>query len=299
MKTKYFSLFVVSGLFLFACQKEVSQDTTSPTSPTDNDSTVLSKYIQLDTLNGGIDTITVSTFEYDNLKRLTKVTFISYINNLPDLTNDYERLFYYYNGSDTLPYKTLDVFWDEIYLKDSIINFFTRNVNQVVIRDSSIDFFTGTNTIDTIAITSNYTIFADSIIEDQKYYNPPASIGNYAKIKHQITRTNNHITKQISSRYLVTSYEESFTSNFQFDDKFNPFRKMDINYPIALNADTEFYNLFQKNNLVKSTITSNVLRSFSEIRNYIYNNLNYPKTAVIYDPALPAEAIKAIFIYTK
>jgi hypothetical protein len=299
MKTKHFTLLLVTGLFLFACQKEVSQDTTSPTSPTDNDSTVLSKYIQLDTLNGRIDTITVSTFEYDNLKRLTKVITISYFNNLPDLTDDYDRLFYYYNGSDTLPYKTLDVFLDEINIRDSIINFFTRNANQVVIRDSSIDFFTGTNTIDTIAITSNYTIFADSVIENQHYHYQATLPGIQSKFKHQLVRTNNEVTKQTSSIYRVTAYEELFNSNFQFDDKFNPFRKLYINYPIALNADTEFYNLFEKNNLVNSTITSNLTQSFSQIRNYIYNNLKYPKTSVIYDPALPAETIKAIFIYTK
>jgi hypothetical protein len=297
MKTKYFTLLLVAGLFLFACQKEVSQDTTSPTSPTDNDSTVLSKYIELDTLNGRIDTINVSTFEYDNLKRVTKVTTINYFNNIPNLTYNPDKLVYYYNGVDTLPYKTLYVYFDK-NLRDSTINFFTRNASQVVVRDSSIDFFEERAVFDTTAITSNYTIYADSVIENQHYHNPPTLPGNQNKFKHQLIRTNNRITQQITSSFYTT-YEESFNATFQFDDKLNPFRKLDINYPIALNADTEFYNISEKNNLVKSTITSNVLQSFSEIRNYIYNNLNYPKTAVIYNPLQPGKAVKVIFIYTK
>jgi hypothetical protein len=299
MKTKYFYLLLVAGILLFACQKEVSQDTTSPTSSAGNDSTVLSKYIELDTLNGRIDTTGVSTFEYDNLKRITKVTTINYFNNIPDLTGNYDKLIYYYNGVDTFPYKTLYVYFDK-NLRDSTINFFTRNANQIVIRDSSIDFFEDRSFFDTIAITSRYTIYADSVIEDQNYYNPLASTGsNYTKFKHQLIRANNHITKQVSSDYRVTAYGELFNSNFQFDDKFNPFRKLDINYPIALNADTEFYNLFEKNNLLQSTITDQYNQIFSETRNYIYNNINYPKTAVIYDPLQPGKVRKAIFIYTK
>jgi hypothetical protein len=298
MKTKYFTLLLLASLFLFACQKEVSQDTTSPTSPKDNDSTVLSKFIELDTLSGRTDTISVSIFEYDNLKRLTKVNIISYFNNLPDLTDNYDKLFYYYNGSDTLPNKTLEVSRDKINMKDSIIRFYTRNANQVVVRDSLIDFYADANVFDTTAITSKYTIYTDSVVENYSYYNPAASLGNQEKFKHLLVRTNNHITQQICSQYLAPVYDELFNSNFQFDDKPNPFFKMNINYPIAMSADIDPYNLALKNNILKRTTKEQFQPLYTKIYNYTYNNLNYPKTVVQYNPANPT-TIKGVFIYTK
>jgi hypothetical protein len=299
MKTKYFYLLLVAGILLFACQKEVSQDTTSPSSPAGNDSTVLSKYIQLDTLNGRTDTISVLNFEYDNLKRITKVTSISYFNNLPDLTDSYDKSFYYYNGSDTLPSKILEVFSDKIKETDSVIWFFTRNANQVVIRDSFIDFHASPNFIDTTAITSKYTIYADSVIENYSNYNPATSSGNHEKFKHQLVRTNNNITQQISFQYLAPVYDELFTSNFQFDDKPNPFFKMDINYPIAMSADIDPKNLSLKNNILKRTTKEQFQPLLTIIYSYTYNNLNYPKTEVQYNPANPTSAIKGVYIYTK
>jgi hypothetical protein len=301
MKTKYFSLLLVSALFLFACQKEVSQDTTSPTSPTDNDSTVLSKLIVLDTLGSSVDTMNVTTFEYDNLNRLAKTITINYSNNAPDLTSDYFRTFYSYNGADTLANKiTYLNFERAINDTYSIIHFFTRNASQTVTRDSSIRFSLSPNGGDTSTTILNFTFYPDSIIEKLTSYTSNSNGNRFSRtFRHEQTKTNGNIVREIRSIFNGTNYFEVSRLNYTFDTKLNPFIIFSVNYPTALtNNVLEFYYP-QKNNPLETVYTSNSGLSETEKYIYTYNNLGYPKTVIIYNPANPATTVKGVFIYTK
>src|ERR1700704_2895514 len=106
MKTLYFFAALTIIFFFSACQKELSNELGGggpPISNGINDSTVLKTFIWLDTASGGPDTMNITTFEYDNLKRLSKEFTVNYFNNVPDLADISSTTYYYYNGADTVP----------------------------------------------------------------------------------------------------------------------------------------------------------------------------------------------------
>src|SRR5215467_2985599 len=93
-------------LLIVSCQKDSNSDPSSNNgnnnngsnnNPPGSDSTVLWKYIEIDTtLAPGSDTLDKTVFFYDNMKRLDH--YYSYDFSIPDTTT----VTYYYQGSDTL-----------------------------------------------------------------------------------------------------------------------------------------------------------------------------------------------------
>ncbi|MGC4100225.1 hypothetical protein [Ferruginibacter sp.] len=304
MKTNYLFTLLIAIIFLSACQKELSLENANPTPPpagTNNDSTILKEFVYLDTLSGITDTLAKTTFEYDNLHRLTTETTVEYMNGVPYYADDYERLFYYYNGSDTIANKVIDVFYDEVDIRDSIVTFFTTNSNQVVIRDSSIYFFNNftTGVTDTITSTSAYTIYADSIIENNRNYTYSLASEVINKFKHAITRSGSNIVKEIYYIDEPTGYREINRVTYQYDTHINPFNMGNINYPVMINNNPSGFLYDQKNNPLESVTTPVTGSASTEKYAYIYNSWAYPKTVVWSDPADPSASWKGIYIYTK
>src|SRR4030095_6514459 len=98
--------------------------------PPSSDSTVLWKYIEIDTtLAPGSDTLDKTVFFYDNMKRLDH--YYSYDFYVPDTT----IVTYSYQGSDTLPYKITSVYHETELDLDT--DYYAYN-NGIVAWDSSL-----------------------------------------------------------------------------------------------------------------------------------------------------------------
>ncbi len=96
---------LLAVLFLSGCQKELSIEngggTTTPT-PVPTDSIYLEKALLINDYGvSGIDS-TVLTFKYDNNRRVNTYLEKNYSSGALD---DSTLIFYYYNGTDTLPFK--------------------------------------------------------------------------------------------------------------------------------------------------------------------------------------------------
>jgi hypothetical protein len=91
-------------IFGQSCQKEISFDTVSIINPPNPviDSNYVSKIYDITVLAGVRDTIGITTYNYDNLKRVTAISNVSKdLYNYTQVSRDY-----YYNGTDTLPFKS-------------------------------------------------------------------------------------------------------------------------------------------------------------------------------------------------
>ncbi len=108
--------FFLAMLLASACNK--GTDTISPgpgpgsgpgPTPVVNDSTQLWKYVKLDTtVVAGLDTSELMLFDYDTQKRMVFFSHSTRASSSPSpaYTTIYQNYFYY-NGSDTTPYKTI------------------------------------------------------------------------------------------------------------------------------------------------------------------------------------------------
>ena len=111
MKQRFF-LTLLGLVFFASCQKELSTENglgSTPTS-TQNDSTLLSKYIEIDTsATAPFDTLSKGLYTYDNLKRLIKYDYVYYTNGVVTVPLDLHFYnYYFYIANDTLPYLEID-----------------------------------------------------------------------------------------------------------------------------------------------------------------------------------------------
>ena len=101
MKTLSIFIAAIFLIMLQSCQKEISIENGIPAAPNAIDSNYLSKILYSAVVNGvPTDTAVFWTYKYDNLKRVT--SFVDSTSN--PVPNSY---FYFYNGTDTLPFKTV------------------------------------------------------------------------------------------------------------------------------------------------------------------------------------------------
>ena len=106
----HFPLFILV-LLIVSCQKEIS----SPTliippviPPVTSDSILVSKIIGFDTTRAAPnDTIYILKNTYDNMKRLSNTVLTDYIPGV--MPSVFSNATYYYQGSDSLPYKSISV----------------------------------------------------------------------------------------------------------------------------------------------------------------------------------------------
>jgi hypothetical protein len=132
MKTKqiFIPLIAFSIFVLTACKKDtITEPDPAPPITLSTDSIYLYKIIDLDSTVTSTDTNYVTTYYYDNLKRVTKIT-----DGQNSLSNQFVTT-YNYNSNDTIPFKTTGIylnldttityhFYDNQLrkLKDSLIN---------------------------------------------------------------------------------------------------------------------------------------------------------------------------------
>lgn len=297
-----------------SCQKELSVENNPGTTPgtISNDSTILSMFIQLDTTGGIIDTLSKTVFEYDALKRLTAYKTFNYINNTPALAEPSERGYYFYNGTDTLAFKTILVAADSSgngdILVDSSCSFLTRNAAQQITRDSVhyLQYLrtTGASLGTLHTYTSNFNIYADSVIDNYRETDNAGGITSVitGKNKYAQTRLNGSLVSEIFYIWENTGYRQIRSEALSYDNKINPLKITSTNYPVILNNNFSANEYLYKNNFTQIIRTENTIVpsvTSTTVSMYTYNTLNLPKTVVSYDITNPLSAVKGIYIYTK
>jgi len=278
-----FILFAGILISIVGCRK-------SNNNSTNNSGPLLSELVDLDaTLSAPDDTSFVEKFSYDNSERVTESLQLEY--NLPGV-DTIEKDTYYYNGSDTLPYKTLhyENSPDSALLPfDVAYNYESGNINGTstiyyfylsgkLIEDSAIGYnYTQTNT---------YSYVGNSVIRNQSSTTNGTANSVYVDTFYQ-TSQNGNLINQIDTLYRAPSFD-NITEGFayQLDDHPNPLYNRSIT-PFAvleidgLNADPE-----QKNNFTSiNSYSASPNDSTSEIDSYVYtyNSNGYPKSALGYD----------------
>ncbi len=95
---KIFGTCIISLILFVACQKDSPK--LNPVTVL-SDSTQLLKYVELDTSSGVVDTLSVTSFSYDNAGRNTAITLAYYNSGMP--TNEQYHSLFTYSGNDSFP----------------------------------------------------------------------------------------------------------------------------------------------------------------------------------------------------
>jgi len=277
-------IFALTG-FLFSCQREVDNDlpSTNP-NPATNDSILLAKYVELDTtFSSGQDTTNIYTFTYDNLKRIKRIYQVENFLGSPQVTY-YITTDFFYTGSDTLPYKTIELDQEGISYTDT--SFYTYS-NGLVRSDSSVNYRVNNNELLLIS-TISFSATGNNIFAKSKevYFNP-AILSEDSSTLTIVRQNGNIITQQDPVNAISDDMQLSY------DNKINPFFKADIHYPIFWE---HLFNSFdaQKNNMTEE-ITSNSHVQYT----YTYRTDGYPLTVRKTDLVDPTRSRKGFFFYTR
>ena len=279
------TLFAVAVLLFSSCQKEISP-TDVPVvvpPPVTNDSNRLTKYVEIDSVAGNpSDTVTVVSIEYDAQKRVTAV--ISYNSTDPaDNLANYEKYFYHYNGSDTLPDRAILQLRIESGADINVradTSFYTYNSAGKLLKDSSnrnlTSSFGQTHSVTTRTFdyqSSFFTILKTDTDTDTVFGGPTID-------SVFLTLANGNISAIQFANYILPGYTPDYghNSTFTYDNNPNPFHK------IKALASTiqlfEFDNgplaLLQKNNVTSIAQTSLAGETVSENIQYSYNSSGYP-----------------------
>ncbi len=322
-------LIALVALYLSACQKDFTPGDIiaridSTATPAIGDSVYLDKYYFIESETIGVDTASKVYYQYDNLKRVITIIDTSNEPNVPfpiwfDKTN------YFYNGSDTLPYKEIayiDVVGGPSPRKDTINRFFTYDINGQLVLDSTIKSSKGISTIggNTIfAVTKyiyKYSYSANKIFNFGQVTNlqNPNGIGlQYTTIDTAtLDATGNVLSVNSMSINNTMNTPPSFVwTNFIYDNKPSPISNQNIKKLYTYNylgdkyynietGFTPFNNILKINQSYTLFVNGNTSLYF---RDYDYSNIytyypnGFPSFTFINYPAPPAYSSKQIFIY--
>lgn len=275
-----------------SCQKEIDWGLNTPTQ---NDSTTLSRIIILDTtLVSGQDTFFIVNFIYDGQKRKVGEDFTEIDNTISTRYTSYLR--YTYNNNDTLPYRVSEKY---NYSTDSIVSFLTYSGNFIV-KDSANRFVAG-------VVNDIYAKYFSSLGGNRfllRHINIDPILVSSTLVDSTIyTRTvnNSNLISGLDSSWYSFSPSVLNRVNstlFSYDNKSSPFTKLTIwylgyfdNYDDLIPTDGGWNNVL--------TARYDVLypTSFTESDNYsyTYNNAGYPVIA----RSAGTDGNKAFYFYTR
>jgi|GEM_PF-6983464 hypothetical protein len=167
MNNKHLSLLAISFLSVFlitSCKKTSSSPSSNNNTDTTNNNatningTLLTKSIQLDTLHvSGQDTLYKELYKYDSQKRLVSAQQYQYNGTNGSFTGEaYEN--FYYNGTDTKPYKSTSTPLSGAAL-DSTVEFYTFDNTGNVSKVKEINYPTSGNDSTIVSFVNSSTIF--------------------------------------------------------------------------------------------------------------------------------------------
>ena len=279
-------LFILSFCFLLnSCQKEISPEGGNIiiTPPAFGDSSYLSKiyYVYYDA--SGVDTAAVFTYTYDNLKRVIALTDST---SDPAAPNPYIASTYYYNGNDTLPFKTR-TYTSETSYYDTTITFHFYDVSGKKTKDSILKSFSTFPIINhySALIVSNYSYVPGKIYGFTSYSSTSSTLAGYkdtAVLDAKGNLTSNKKYKLDPSN--SPNYELYVVSNIAYNNNPSPFSKLsNFKSYIVFPFGETFYEEFVQNNnrthIDEITIFgAGSTHNYAEDYNtYYYNTNGYPK----------------------
>lgn len=289
---------ITSILLIFSnCQKEVSSSNRPTTPTTPDDSTLLVKYYEVDSVPGEQpDTSLIVKFTYDAARRLTQ-DYVVFSTDPADNVNLFELDQYFYNNTDTLPYKYIYYSIEGVNPDNTFIDtfFYTYNTAGNVIADSILTY-NGTNPL--YAWKNQYDYQTDYIIRTTTDTVIRVDTVNQ-------TFQNSNLTRQVNTKYDPYNGTKMYDFTYSYDNHPNPFC-------IPAYAKTRFiadfeddsYSTPQKNNPLSEaqSYTYSGVTSANIIQyTYAYKANGYPSVVyIVYSGTNGNETryVKGIFEYS-
>jgi hypothetical protein len=278
-------LSILSFVFIFiSCQKEVSIDNgqnPTPIPTTILDTNLISKIIGFDTTKAiPFDTTFILNYQYDNLNRVTKISFLDYNNSgaYDVLNNNKETQTNTFLGNDTLPNKTVSISTSQNNEFNRTI-FYTYSANAILAKDSII-FSQTQPTQSSLEIETN-KFLSTATTKKQFVYNYFNNTTDTISIN--ITSQNNNILNQQnnSQNWGINNF------TLTYDTMINPFKKLNTlntQYPSFIYGQNWIFtkgivNSYRMANNVTRILLTNVNGSGQNFQcDYVYKyNINrYP-----------------------
>ncbi len=300
-------------VLLASCQKDFTINSPVTTQVTTDDSTLLSMIVSIDTAAPAtLDTLEKFTYQYDNLKRLIKHEYVSYSNGVINPTDIFRNKYYYfYNGTDTLPFKQIDTLQENTSVNARTI--FHTYQNEKIIFDSLVY----TLPVNSIQVYK-YIYFANKVVDTFIQYpiSPVPTTSAYGGYRVNYRQTlNNNIITSIDSTFNYSTFATPFSYNFDnstketisYDNSKNPFYKFkNLNtYPYYNDKSTLLGNI-DGSQIINQSINDPknfqlilTFGSYTLTYNYEYKANGYPKVArIINNVVAPAIIYKQLFFYT-
>ena len=311
IKKNFITLTAIFIFSLTACQKDIIPETPPmPTATLSADSNYLSKSILIDISGSSIDSF-ITSYNYDNLKRVSNVVDITKSNTATNSEKD--SIIYFYNGSDTTPIKKYDYYeyFGNYSAKDTSMSFFNYNSLNQLIKDSTIEFKKTPSNYTILKRVSNYTYVLNKIYGvtvSTILYSTINSFQPYIQRDTATLDANKNIINSRQQTIVGTTSPtiENKIYTFTYDNKPSPYLNQNINYifPNIPEGSTDYIydQIGSKNNRLTSnevSITSGGTGSYfgDFTGKYIYKSNGYPSSIFIPDPSFPTDFSKFIFIY--
>jgi hypothetical protein len=309
MHKKITYLIFLSILFT-ACQKEASfEQGNNPLVPvTGADSNYLSKIYEIENDGITVDTVGLFTYFYDASKRVTLLTDSSLSNSGVLFVRKKQQ--YFYNGTDTLPYKSImeetDGFGSQTY---TTTTFFYYNAAGQKTGDSAImPLPPFAAPLESYVRVNSYQYTTGEIygtgISRSIYTGSPATTDYISKDTAKLDARGNVIKNTKIKAAPGSLLADTTISVMTYDGNPSPFAKLSnykayIVFPFG---ETFFHEYVQKNNRLR--MTENISGTFSSTFNedftgfYSYRPDGYPKGVFIPDSLIPTGYYKIVYVYT-
>ncbi len=306
----YFRFFVIIAAIavsLISCQKEFTleegPDPVDPP-PTIVDSNFLSKIYYIDSTGTVSDTTSFVSVFYDTSKRVVKIVDSS-IGTTGGVRSHNEEIFYY-NGSDTLPFKSIFYNFEEAISSgdptqiDTFTRYFLYNAQAQLILDSGISRRAHGLGIPLDKEIYRHKYNADKIYTQFFYRDENDAVLNYKEDTSVVNSSGNLVSTKgyefstgVSVQYL--------TGTYSYDDKINPFSKLSIfkTFQVAPYGETYSGDIQSKNNLlISNEVSTNLGTQVTDYTGkYRYNVKGYPIALVTEDITTTGFYYKLAYVY--
>ncbi len=310
MSIRTSSLFIVIVLMinLSSCQKEVrNAGTTDPVIPVNiADSNYLSEIyaILVDATTNQLDTVNHEIYFYDNSKRVIAIIDSSSYNT--GNSEIYSNSYFFYNGSDTLPYMSKFITLDRDRDRDdTLIQYHFYNSASKKIKDSSNDFIgTQSNSVySKVREVTVYTYLPGKICAAG--YSTSIDISGtdslYTKDTALLDGNNNVISSKKYTRPWVNSNFGLWdVSSFSYDNHPDPFIRLSSSkaFLVVPGVETLYLEMFQNNNITEvRQVNASGLEYNHEKYSYTFKPDGYLSQMIERDVTNPDSYRKLSFIY--
>lgn len=275
-----FAFLVPVLVVLVSCQPELN---TAPGDnipvPPGNDSILLSELVYLDTTRTAPnDTVDVTIYRYNSQKQVSYTEYYHFNNGVRDYAL---KTSFFYNGTDTAPYKKTAVSYsgNPPYISATEHSFYQYNAQGITIYDS----IAITNT-SSYFIKDSFSLIAPDHIRRytvDNYFTPPGPY--YTDYFYVFSGENivTQVTRDTPSGHLPT--HDSMVATY--DNHPNPIRKAENDHQLTIGGSYGF-NAYQRNNFTalycRSTDPRNSnVTEYKAGFTYEYNINGYPVKAII------------------